>query len=681
MAVMVALAAGGSRVPANAASRAHSDMKVRLDPGTSRIMASVQTRIWSADARRQSFQLSANAKDLSVSVDGRNTGFTFSGTTLQVDIGQQRGNRPVTIQLAYTCSFKDPVPHMPINTDNPGYGVTATIGPKGTLLLAGSGWYPAPAVDRAAYRLQVEAPAGILAVTAGRLEAHTTKDGRTLSTWIIENPVRGLALSAARYQLRTRQVGKVTAATYFTEDSSHLSDSYLEAVAHYLTLYQDLFGPYPFDKFAVVENFFPTGYDFPSYTLLGGRVLRRPFIKYTSLGHEIAHCWWGNGVTVDYSQGNWSEGLTTYVADYLYKERQSAEAALDYRRQMLRNYASLVSAANEFSLSRFVSRTGPVSKTIGYDKAAMVFHMVRRQIGDPAFWATLQGVYKQHLFKAISWDDWRRAFEAQAGVALKAFFDQWVNGAGAPKPAFKGLKVVQADSGYLISGRILQPSPFFTFPVDIVLETRQGSVTQTIQVSGKSTAFQIQAPAMPDRLIFDPDVNLWRRLYETEIPPTVNSIKGSDNVTVIVAGGLNRSDADMASMLSAALGLQQVTLVHEDAVDLDALANKDLILFGRPKRSDLLAVLPVQLKHNGRQMIINNTQYSDSADVYFCVVSGARSDQQVVALFWPNDMRHAEAVARKITHYGRYSYLVFRNGRNIAKGTWPVTESPLIHNW
>jgi hypothetical protein len=186
---------------------------------------------------------------------------------------------------------------------------------------------------------------------------------------------------------------------------------------------------------------------------------------------------------------------------------------------------------------------------------------------------------------------------------------------------------------------------------------------------------------MPERLIFDPDVNLWRRLYETEIPPTVNSIKGSDNVTVIVARGLNRSDTDTAGMLSAALGLQQVTLVPEDAVDLDALANKDLILFGRPERSDLLAILPGQLKYNGQQMIIDNAQYSDSADVYFCVVSSARSDRQVVALFWPNDMRHAETVARKISHYGRYSYLVFRNGRNIAKGTWPVTESPLIHNW
>ena len=62
-------------------------------------------------------------------------------------------------------------------------------------------------------------------------------------------------------------------------------------------------GPYPFPKFAIVENFFPTGYGFLSYTLLGGSVLKLPFIPETSLRHEIAHSWWGNGVLVDYAAG------------------------------------------------------------------------------------------------------------------------------------------------------------------------------------------------------------------------------------------------------------------------------------------------------------------------------------------------------------------------------------------
>ena len=115
----------------------------------------------------------------------------------------------------------------------------------------------------------------------------------------------------------------ITAATYLFFENRQLSPRYLQATQHYLKRYTNLFGDYPFDGFAVVENFFPTGYGFPSFTLLGSRVLRLPFIPDTSLRHEVAHCWWGNGVFVDPAEGNWCEGLTTYMADYLSKEEHS----------------------------------------------------------------------------------------------------------------------------------------------------------------------------------------------------------------------------------------------------------------------------------------------------------------------------------------------------------------------
>jgi hypothetical protein len=53
----------------------------------------------------------------------------------------------------------------------------------------------------------------------------------------------------------------------------------------------------------------------PSFTLLGSRVIRLPFILYSSYPHEILHNWWGNSVYVDYARGNWSEGLTSYLAE------------------------------------------------------------------------------------------------------------------------------------------------------------------------------------------------------------------------------------------------------------------------------------------------------------------------------------------------------------------------------
>lgn len=77
----------------------------------------------------------------------------------------------------------------------------------------------------------------------------------------------------------------------------------------------------------VVASPLPTGFGMPKLTYLGADVLRLPFIRKTSLGHEILHNWWRNGVYVDYTRGNWSEGLTTFMADYAYKEDESAAAA------------------------------------------------------------------------------------------------------------------------------------------------------------------------------------------------------------------------------------------------------------------------------------------------------------------------------------------------------------------
>ena len=189
-------------------------------------------------------------------------------------------------------------------------------------------------------------------------------------------------------------------------------------------MYNNLLGPYPFAKFAVVENFFPTGYGFPSYTLLGKTVIRLPFIVETSLGHEVAHGWWGNGVLIDYDRGNWAEGLTSYVVDYLYKEKSSPEEARNYRLKILRDYATLVSPEEDFPLQAFVGRVSPSTRVVGYGKAAMVFHMARRLVGDDAFWNGLRRDFREKLFQKASWEDFSVALSRAGNQDLGPFFRQ-----------------------------------------------------------------------------------------------------------------------------------------------------------------------------------------------------------------------------------------------------------------
>jgi len=136
-------------------------------------------------------------------------------------------------------------------------------------LLAGLAWYPDIKIAEDQYDLTVDAPKGVLAITVGKPKGVTSLNGRTRSRWRSDPRISSLPLVAGHYNVKTQKFGRVTAATYFSQQLQHLSADYLAATGRYLQLYEKMFGPYPFSQFAVVENFFPTGYGFPSFTLMG----------------------------------------------------------------------------------------------------------------------------------------------------------------------------------------------------------------------------------------------------------------------------------------------------------------------------------------------------------------------------------------------------------------------------
>ena len=201
------------------------------------------------------------------------------------------------------------------------------------------------------------------------------------------------------------------------------------------SVYRDvrqLIGPYPYKKFALVENFWETGFGMPSFTLLGPTVLRLPFIINTSYPHEILHNWWGNSVYPDYEKGNWSEGLTAYLADHLLKEQQGGGA--EYRLNTLQKYADYVLSGRDFPLTQFTSRHSPSTEAVGYGKALMFFHMLRRELGDKTFIAASRAFLPELQIPVcrlsrISKKASRRSREATLG----AEFDQWVKRTGAPE--------------------------------------------------------------------------------------------------------------------------------------------------------------------------------------------------------------------------------------------------------
>ncbi len=426
------------------------------------------------------------------------------------------------------------------------------------------------------FNLEVTAPRGIYAVTAGELIGHEDRGANSISRWKTGPIGQGLSLSAGRYIVRSRDsasgqsgsggsppggdsasrppgsrshrsfAGGDSASrrvggrshrlyTYFTSQTDPLSETYLDAAASHIEFYERLHGPYPFPKFAIVENFFPTGYGFPSYTLLGASVLKLPFIPQTSLRHEIAHSWWGNGVLVDYASGNWCEGLTTYVADYLSQETAGAEGSGEsgrgasppadarlYRQQILQEYATFVASGADFPLRLFEGRSSPATRAVGYGKAAFVFHMIRQKLGDEAFWKSLRQIYKERLFVRTSWEDFRDVFVRTGGWdpgEAKEFFDQWVARSGAPVLKLQDVQLKSDASGWQVTGSLLQDPPWYDLDITAGLKISPAERLDTkIGIKDGSASFSIQSPEAPQKLIVDPDVNTFRLLTPRKFP-------------------------------------------------------------------------------------------------------------------------------------------------------------------
>jgi len=664
-ALLVFLLAGASRAEETGPAVERQEIAVTLQPG-SHALTGESTITFGAGATSIALRLSGTARIGSVAVAGRSTAYSFSGGILSLDL--PAGGKALPVTVSYSASFDDQPSRAPAAGEDPSYGVNGAITPEGTFLGGGASWYPVPSRTPMHRAISIAAPAGTEAVTAGKRVSRETTGAVTRSRWEEAHPVGVLTLCAGPYRVEQSSVDGIDIYTYFYRDNASLAPRYLAAAAKYLRFYSDLFGPYPFEKFAVVENFFPTGYGLPSFTLLGGSVIRLPFIIDTSLPHEIAHSWWGNGIDVDEREGNWCEGLVTYLADYLLKERRSPAEAEEYRRQLLIDYASLVTPAGDFSLNAFASRTDPASRAIGYGKGAMVFHMVRSMIGDRAFFAALRQVCRDRLYRSASWSDLVRAFSRSAGRDLSPFMEQWLARPGGPRLSLAGVTTRRDAGGWTVSGTIVQTPPLFEVGVPLRMDTTGRRVTEVVPVIHERTRFTASSADAPARLLLDPEAGIFRILAPGEIPATVNSIKGSSRLIGVVTENC-RAGSDAFRDFLASLSQGGATVMGEAQLAGRDTAEDDLVFCGLPRNRSLLPPLPEGVDGSDATFTFGGATYPAPDGLLMLVMRRGPSSGRIAALFQPLSEAAAANYAPRITHYGKYSYLVFAGGANRQKGT------------
>ncbi|MFQ6092556.1 MAG: M1 family metallopeptidase [bacterium] len=561
------------------------------------------------------------------------------------------------------------------------------IGEEGIFLSPEGYWYPDPADEGlTSFRVSVTTPENLEVITQGRRLERRVEGAKRITVWDAVHPSDGLYLVAGRYEIKERQLGNITVYTFFFPESQDLAEKYLEFSARYLEMYGQMLGPYPYAKFAVVENFFPTGYGMPSYTLLGSQVIRLPFIVYTSLGHEVCHNWWGNSVFVDEGTGNWCEGLTTYCADFHYKELKSPEEARAYRLNIDKDYTVYVTEENDFPLSEFEERTTPASRAIGYGKSAMLFHQVRRMIGEEQFYKALRSVYESRRFQRAGWSNFQRAFEAASGQDLGWFFDQWVRRSGAPLLTVSDVDLRESNGTFIVTALIRQETENFRLFLPVVLETSRDTLTQIVEINGTHTIVSFESADRPVALKVDPDYDVFRRLDYREVAPSISLVMGDKNrIIVIPTRGDAQSQRVYRTLADRINRTREAEVMDDTEVAEEDLKENSLFVFGGPGENRILDKvargLPEEVALSDGAFTLFGEGYTGSGHCLVAVFRNPFNDRKGVCLLWGLSPEAIEAAGHKIVHYGKYGYLVFDNGVNVAKGQWEVKDNPMVYRF
>lgn len=551
-------------------------------------------------------------------------------------------NTSRTLYLSYTKTIKN-------GSDN-------LISPKG-ISLSGN-WYPLPDQPMQ-FHVTATLPEGFTAVVESD-SFPLKQQGNTVSA-LFSKPVTTIHFNAGPYIIERQKVreGLFVYSMFFKEDQD-LAAGYLQAAAGYLNRYEKEIGPFPYNHYVIVANRLPTGYSMPTFTLLGQMVLRLPFIKDTSLGHEIVHSWFGNAVEVDYSHGNWCEGLTSFLADHAYREEKGE--GVEDRRESITRYLSYVHKESAIPLAAFTSAShnqpmAEAKRSVGYIKGALFFYELREKIGNHAFYDGIRHFYKENSGKHANWTDLQKSFEKTSHSDLGNFFSERLTRSDIPYLSVDDIKIDYADNEPVLSFTLLQKS---AEPYSLVVPIRIRMMSSTLdvnrEITEKETRISIPVPQLPLEFAVDPEHAFLRQLTEKELRAVWSRFMGAQKQLVILA---KENDRNIYQSLLDAFGENEFTITTADKVTNQDLARNDLLFLGadQPVGRSIFG-LPDHPKEGFTLDVRSNPLNRDHVAV---IVSSSGKDQ-------------TKAVTGRISHYGKYSYLEFKNGRNVTKSIQPAVS-------
>lgn len=483
----------------------------------------------------------------------------------------------------------------------------------------------------------VTLPKGFEAVSSGETVKKTEKRAWNEFVFTMTKPIETFSLIASsNYAVSTAKVGGVEIAAYFFKEDKGFAGAYLEKAAEYIKSYEELLrSEFPYKRFSIVEHKVPYGYASPTYTVMGSSVIRLPFILSTSLGHEILHQWFGSAIGGG-EGGNWFEAVTTYYTDMngLPTEAEKEE----YRKNIIASYENYIKDGESYPLKDFRYNDSRRSQSVGYGKGAMVFHMLKMELGADAFDAGMRRFVNGYKYKNASWDDIFASFQ---GADLKDFSHYWINESGIPE-------IIVSRGSFFVERA--EPAVKFTLTrnggpekmlVPYTVFYKDGMDEGLLQTVKGSQEISVPVKSMEARLVIDSDYDIMRRLSPAERPASVSGLLASRGIIGVTA------EKNSCGSLFEAFGVKDVRDYKN--VSFTEFMDGDIIIcgFDNPALKPLFPGLKADKRASSEYMVFKNPH---STGKY---IMAARNP--------------APENVRLLSHYGKYAALKFSGAKNTEK--------------
>ena len=471
--------------------------------------------------------------------------------------------------------------------------------------------------DRLTTETILTVPAAWTTVSNGKLIAVTDAGGAMKTwTWKESQPSSTYLFTVVAGEFdETKEIWRGLPLTYYAPKGrgDRLAINY-SRTPQMMELFTKKFGvEYPWEKYAqvMVDDFVAGGMENSSATTNTSASLVHPKLageyplgEDDLISHELAHQWFGDLVTCKDWGDIWlNEGFATF-GEMLWEESHYGKDQADYERwTVARHWLGDAGLFKKPIVRRDFAEDSDEFDGNAYGKGGWVLYMLRRELGDEAFYAGIKRYLEVNRGKNVVTADFARAMEEATHKNIDEFLTQWIYGAGAPK---FDVKYSYDETKHEVALTVKQTQKregrvgLFRVPVEVEITTPSGPKLYNITVSKEEKIYTLPADHAPLMVLFDKGGQLlessdFHKEKKEWIYQLKNASEVADRADATVYLAKLSGDEDAAVALGNAARSDKVSGVRQSAAE--ALGE----LGGPAAQKELLEALKTQDKPWVRQ--------------------------------------------------------------------------------